>query len=92
VLWFGGCYFVSKKGIDVKRVLKFFKAENSKYATGLNSYGTYGIAFGLYKILMPARLLLTASVVPVIANYLHKDDEEGVFTDPEPSVPNNEKN
>jgi hypothetical protein len=65
---------VVKKGIDVKKLLTFFKATDSKYANGLNTYGNYGLAFGLYKIIMPARLLVTAAVVPVLAGYLGKDE------------------
>lgn len=84
VFWYGGCYFVVKRGIDVKRVLNFFKVSESKFSSGL---GTYGIAFGLYKILMPARLLVTAAIVPVLASYLGKDDEEGAFAEDESEKP-----
>ena len=76
VVFYGGCYLTVKRGLDVKKVLSFFKVTDSKYSSGL---GTAGIAFGLYKIIMPARLLVTAAVVPVLATWLGKDEDEVVF-------------
>lgn len=70
---------VVKKGVDVRKVLNFFKVSDSKYSSNL---GTAGFAFGLYKILMPARLLLTASIVPVLAHYLGKEEGQEVFDEP----------
>jgi hypothetical protein len=78
VLFYGGCYLTVKRGIDVKKVMNFFKITDSKYTSGL---GTAGIALGLYKIIMPARLLVTAAFVPVLATWLGKDVDQGVFNE-----------
>jgi hypothetical protein len=62
-----GCFLLIKKGVDMKKILKYFKITETKFSEGASNAGG---AYIVYKAIMPLRLGVTAATVPILANYL----------------------
>lgn len=72
-MFYGICYICIRRGVDFKRVLRYFNMKDTDRAEKL---GEAGIAFIVYKALMPARLVVTAFTVPIAAKILGIDEEK----------------
>jgi hypothetical protein len=69
--FFGLCYYLISKGVDVKPYLKKVGIDLSKYQHADKAGNAVG-AYAIYKITMPARLAFSAMVVPLVNKILKR--------------------
>ena len=66
----GLTYLIVRYGFDISAFLEQRNILGEKYMMILSSGGTFAIAYALYKAIMPARVLVTLMLTPVVARRL----------------------
>lgn len=60
-------------GVDVGAVLEYFNiSEASQTSAVASNAGTFVIAYGIHKVLAPARIAITLTATPFLVRYLRR--------------------
>jgi len=68
----GITYLIVKFGFDASDLLEKYSKMDNKYMVILANGGTFGVAYALYKLAMPFRVLVTLGLTPGVARLLQR--------------------
>ncbi|KOC59604.1 Protein FAM210B [Habropoda laboriosa] len=69
----GACYTAVASGIDLEPIVKMFVSSKYEDAQSfLSNSSTFLIAYGIHKVMMPIRLTITVTVLPLLVRKLRK--------------------
>lgn len=66
----GVTYLSMRYGFDAEKFLAEYNFVTEKYLTILANGGTFGLAYAVYKAMMPFRILVTLALTPRVAHRL----------------------
>ncbi|XP_050675977.1 protein FAM210B, mitochondrial-like isoform X2 [Leptidea sinapis] len=71
IMSLGICYGLVSSGVDLVAVMKYLNIGEGTLSNMITSNaGTFVIAYGIHKVLAPARIAITLTATPFIVRYL----------------------
>lgn len=68
----GACYVAVVSGVDLKPLVQFIITEEGQVKDILTNSSTFLLAYGVHKLLAPARIGITCAVTPILVQHLRK--------------------
>ncbi|XP_012142382.1 uncharacterized protein LOC100883848 [Megachile rotundata] len=68
----GGCYVAVSSGVDLKPLVQLILSDDNQIKEILTNSSTFLLAYGIHKVMAPARIAVTCSVTPLLVNRLRK--------------------